>query len=168
MTSMTHFSSVSIADFEQVNVSWDVSEKPDLLPNNFEISRNSYYFARHYLIVMEFPRKLQDKKNFSTKEYPLIKKNQSLHTKQTIYFLVTQSKNFGTFLLSKGYKNKLVVTTKEMNQKKHLRKSFFQKSNNFRQEKIFLCFKTLSLLITTNRNLSLKRLSFLKKQKLKN
>ena len=58
MTSMTHFSSVSIADFEQVNVSWDVSEKPDLLPNNFEISRNSYYFAWHYLIVMEFPRKL--------------------------------------------------------------------------------------------------------------
>ena len=31
MTSMTHFSSVSIADFEQVNVSWDVSEKPGLL-----------------------------------------------------------------------------------------------------------------------------------------
>ena len=45
MTSMTHFSSVSIADFEQVNVSWDVSEKPDLLPNNFEISRSSYYFV---------------------------------------------------------------------------------------------------------------------------
>ena len=57
MTSMTHFSSVSIADFEQVNVSWDVSEKPDLLPNNFEISRSSYYFVWHYLIVMEFPRK---------------------------------------------------------------------------------------------------------------
>ena len=57
MTSMTRFSSVSIADFEQVNVSWDVSEKPDLLPNNFEISRSSYYFVWHYLIVMEFPRK---------------------------------------------------------------------------------------------------------------
>ena len=57
MTSMTHFSSVSIADFEQVNVSWDVSEKPDLLPNNFEISRSSYYFVWHYFIVMEFPRK---------------------------------------------------------------------------------------------------------------
>ena len=49
MTSMTHFSSVSIADFEQVNVSWDVSEKPDLLPNSFVISRSSYYFAWHYL-----------------------------------------------------------------------------------------------------------------------
>ena len=57
MTSMTRFSSVSIVDFEQVNVSWDVSEKPDLLPNNFEISRSSYYFVWHYLIVMEFPRK---------------------------------------------------------------------------------------------------------------
>ena len=57
MTSMTHFSSVSIADFEQVNVSWDVSEKPDLLQNNFEISISSYYFVWHYLIVMEFPRK---------------------------------------------------------------------------------------------------------------
>ena len=57
ITSMTLFSSVSIADFEQVNVSWDVSEKPDLLPNNFEISRSSYYFVWHYLIVMEFPRK---------------------------------------------------------------------------------------------------------------
>ena len=57
MTSMTRFSSVSVVDFEQVNVSWDVSEKPDLLPNNFEISRSSYYFVWHYLIVMEFPRK---------------------------------------------------------------------------------------------------------------
>ena len=57
MTSMTRFSSVSIADFEQVNVSWDVSEKPDLLQNNFEISISSYYFVWHYLIVMEFPRK---------------------------------------------------------------------------------------------------------------
>ena len=57
MTSMTRFSSVSIVDFEQVNVSWDVSEKPDILANNFEISRSSYYFVSHYLIVMEFPRK---------------------------------------------------------------------------------------------------------------
>ena len=57
MTSMTRFSSVSVVDFEQVNVSWDVSEKPDLLPNNFEISRSSYYFVWHYLIVMEFPGK---------------------------------------------------------------------------------------------------------------
>ena len=57
MTSMIHFSSASIADFEQVNVSWDVSEKRDHLPNNFEISRSSYYFVWHYLIVMEFPRK---------------------------------------------------------------------------------------------------------------
>ena len=32
--SMTHFSSVSIVDFEQVNVSWEVSEKTDVLPNN--------------------------------------------------------------------------------------------------------------------------------------
>ena len=45
MTSITSLPSVSIVDFQQVNVSWDVSEKPDLLPNNFEISRNSYYFA---------------------------------------------------------------------------------------------------------------------------
>ena len=45
MTSMTHFSSVSIADFEQVNVSWDVPEKPDLLQNNFEISISFYYFV---------------------------------------------------------------------------------------------------------------------------
>ena len=44
MTSMTLFSSVSIVYFEQVNVSWDVSEKPDVLPNNFETSRSSYYF----------------------------------------------------------------------------------------------------------------------------
>ena len=44
MTSMMHFSSASIVDFEQVNVSWDVSEKTDLLPNNFQISRSSYYF----------------------------------------------------------------------------------------------------------------------------
>ena len=36
MTSMTHFSSVFIVDFEQLNVSWNVSEKPDLLPNNFK------------------------------------------------------------------------------------------------------------------------------------
>ena len=43
MTSMIRFSSVSIADFEQVNVCWDVSEKPDLLPNNFEISRSFYH-----------------------------------------------------------------------------------------------------------------------------
>ena len=57
MTSMTRFSSISIVDFEQVNVSWDVSEKSDLLPNNFEISRSSYDFVWHYLIVMEFPRK---------------------------------------------------------------------------------------------------------------
>ena len=68
MTSMIHFSSVSIVDFEQVNVSWDVSEKPDLLPNNFEISRSSYYFVWHYLIVMEFPRKSWDNKTFSTKD----------------------------------------------------------------------------------------------------
>ena len=45
MTSMTRFFSVSIVDFEQVNVSWDVSEKPDLLLNNFEISRSPYYFV---------------------------------------------------------------------------------------------------------------------------
>ena len=37
MTSMTRFSSVSIVEFEQVNVSWDFSEKPDLLPNNQEV-----------------------------------------------------------------------------------------------------------------------------------
>ena len=37
---MMRFSSVPVVDFEQVNVSWDVSEKPDLLPNNFEISRS--------------------------------------------------------------------------------------------------------------------------------
>ena len=43
--SMTAFSSVFIVDFEQVNVSWDVSEKSDLLPNYFEILRSSYYFA---------------------------------------------------------------------------------------------------------------------------
>ena len=45
MTSMTSFFSVSIVDFEQVNFSWDVSEKPDLLPNKFEISRSSYDFV---------------------------------------------------------------------------------------------------------------------------
>ena len=45
MTSMMRFSSISIVEFKQVNVSWDVSEKSDLLPNNFEISRNSYYFV---------------------------------------------------------------------------------------------------------------------------
>ena len=45
MTSMTSFFSVSIVDFEQVNFSWDVSEKPDLLPNIFEISRSSYDFV---------------------------------------------------------------------------------------------------------------------------
>ena len=44
MTSMTYFSTVSTVDFEQVNVSWDVSEKTDLLINNFEISRSSHYF----------------------------------------------------------------------------------------------------------------------------
>ena len=97
----TSFSSVSIVDFEQVNVSPDVSEKPNLLPNNFKISRSFYYFVSHYLIVMQFPRKSQDKKTFSTKEQPLIKKNQPLHTKQIIYFLVSQRKNFGTFFLSK-------------------------------------------------------------------
>ena len=37
MTSMILFSSALIVDFEQINVSWDVSEKPDLLPNDFEI-----------------------------------------------------------------------------------------------------------------------------------
>ena len=58
MTPMTPFSNVSIVEFEQVNVSWDVSERPDVLPNNFEISRSSYYFIWHYLIVMEFRRKL--------------------------------------------------------------------------------------------------------------
>ena len=68
MTSMTRFSTVSIVGFEQVNASWDVSEKPDLLPNNFEISRSSYYFVWHYLIVMEFPRMSWDKKTFSTKD----------------------------------------------------------------------------------------------------
>ena len=45
MTSMTSFFSVSIVDFEQVNFSWDVSEKPDLLPNKSEISRSSYDFV---------------------------------------------------------------------------------------------------------------------------
>ena len=45
MKSMTPFSSVSIVDFEQVNISWDVPEKPDLLSNDFEISRSSYYFV---------------------------------------------------------------------------------------------------------------------------
>ena len=58
MMSMTPFSSVSIVDFEQVNVNLDVSEKSQFLPNNFEISRSSYYFVWHYLIVMEFHRKL--------------------------------------------------------------------------------------------------------------
>ena len=58
MTPMTPFSNVSIVEFEQVNVSWDVSERPDVLPNNFEISRSSYYFIWYYLIVMEFRRKL--------------------------------------------------------------------------------------------------------------
>ena len=43
--SMACFSSASFADFEQVNVSWDVSKKPDLLQNNFKISRSSYYFV---------------------------------------------------------------------------------------------------------------------------
>ena len=41
---MTHFSSVSVVEFEQVNISWGVSEKTDILPKNFEISRSSYYF----------------------------------------------------------------------------------------------------------------------------
>ena len=45
MTTVTTFSSVSIVDFEQVNVSCDVAEEPDLLPNNFEISKSSYYFV---------------------------------------------------------------------------------------------------------------------------
>ena len=45
MTSMTSFFSVSIVNFEQVNFSWDVSEKPDLLANKFEISRSSYDFV---------------------------------------------------------------------------------------------------------------------------
>ena len=44
MTSMKRFSSVPIVDFEQVNATWDVSEKPDLLPNKFEISRSFYSF----------------------------------------------------------------------------------------------------------------------------
>ena len=57
MTSMTHFSSVSIVEFEQVNVSWDVSDKKDLLPDNLGISRSSYYFVWYYFIVTEFPRK---------------------------------------------------------------------------------------------------------------
>ena len=34
------FSSVSIVDFEQTDVSWDVAGEPDLLLNNFEISRS--------------------------------------------------------------------------------------------------------------------------------
>ena len=55
---MMPFSSVSIVDFEQVNVSWDFSEKPDLLPSNYQISKSSYYFVCHYLIVMEFHRQL--------------------------------------------------------------------------------------------------------------
>ena len=58
MTTVTTFSSVSIVDFEQVNVSCDVAEEPDLLPNNFEISKSSYYFVWHYFIVMGFHRKL--------------------------------------------------------------------------------------------------------------
>ena len=58
MISMMPFSSVSIVDFEQVNVSWDFSEKPDLLPSNYQISKSSYYFVCHYLIVMEFHRQL--------------------------------------------------------------------------------------------------------------
>ena len=44
MKSMTTFSGNSFVDFEQVNVSSDVLEKPDLLPNDFEISESSYYF----------------------------------------------------------------------------------------------------------------------------
>ena len=58
MTSMMPLSSVSIVGFEQVNVSWDVSGKPDPLSNNYQISKSSYYFVWHYLIVMEFHRKL--------------------------------------------------------------------------------------------------------------
>ena len=58
MKSMSPFSGVSIVKFEQVNVSWDVSEKQDLLLNNFENSRSLYYFVWHYLAVMEFHRKL--------------------------------------------------------------------------------------------------------------
>ena len=68
MTAMTLFSSVSIVELEQVNDSWDASEKPDLLPNIFEISKSSYCFVWHYLIVMEFHRKLSDKKTFWTKD----------------------------------------------------------------------------------------------------
>ena len=62
--SMTRFSSVSIDNFKQINISWDVSEKTDLLPNNFEISRSSYYFVSHYFIVMEFPRSHRTRKRF--------------------------------------------------------------------------------------------------------
>ena len=58
MKSMTTFSGNSFVDFEQVNVSSDVLEKPDLLPNDFEISESSYYFFWHYLIVVEFHRTL--------------------------------------------------------------------------------------------------------------
>ena len=42
MTLMTPFSSVSIVDFEQVNISWSVSEKPGLPANNFETSTSSF------------------------------------------------------------------------------------------------------------------------------
>ena len=85
ITSMMHFSSVSIVDFEQVNVSSDVSEKTDLLPNNFQISRSSYYFDIISQLWSFLARKSQDKKTFSTKDLPLIKKNQPLHTKKTIF-----------------------------------------------------------------------------------
>ena len=84
VTSMMHFSSVSIVDFEQVNVSSDVSEKTDL-PNNFQISRSSYYFDIISQLWSFLARKSQDKKTFSTKDLPLIKKNQPLHTKKTIF-----------------------------------------------------------------------------------
>ena len=43
MTSTARFSSVSIVDFEQVNVNWDFSKKTVLLPNNFKISSSSLF-----------------------------------------------------------------------------------------------------------------------------
>ena len=100
MISMMPFSSVSIVDFEQVNVSWDFSEKPDLLPSNYQISKSSYYFVWHYLIVMEFHRKL-GQENLFNKRLTINQKEPVSYTKLTIYFLITQSKNFGTFFLTK-------------------------------------------------------------------
>ena len=85
VTSMMHFSSVSIVEFEQVNVSSDVSEKTDLLPNNFQISRSSYYFDIISQLWSFLARKSKNKKTFSAKDLPLIKKNQPLHTKKTIF-----------------------------------------------------------------------------------